>query len=125
MGYMLPQHLPYYIKPEKGKKKKPHLPLDLWRLYALLAVGASYRPTSAGLSGGAMRQDKHVFILGHGSIGRALEARLRPFGARVTGFTRGGRDGTTPVSGALLGSPAAGRALGQLQARALCSIRVS
>lgn len=42
-----------------------------------------------------------MLILGHGNIGRALEARLKPFGARVTGVTRSGRDGTTPVAGAL------------------------
>jgi len=91
----------------------------------VLALGASYHLMSACLSDGAMQQDKHVIILGHGSIGRALEARLRPFGARVTGITRGGRDSTTPVSGALCGSPAARRTLGQLPARALGSIRVS
>lgn len=38
-----------------------------------------------------------VTILGHGSIGRAVEARLAPFGARVTGVTRSGRDGTRRV----------------------------
>lgn len=45
-------------------------------------------------------EDKHVLILGHGSIGRGLEARLKPFGAQVTGVTRSGRDGTVPVAGA-------------------------
>jgi len=35
-----------------------------------------------------------VLILGHGSIGRAVEARLAPFGAEVVGITRHGRAGT-------------------------------
>ena len=47
-------------------------------------------------------QDKHVLILGHGGIGRALEARLKPFGAQVTGVMRSGRDGTVPVAGAAM-----------------------
>lgn len=51
-------------------------------------------------------QDKHVLILGHGSIGRALEARLKPFCAQVTGVTRSGRDGTVPVAGAAMRSHA-------------------
>jgi phosphoglycerate dehydrogenase-like enzyme len=39
-----------------------------------------------------------VVIVGHGSIGRALEARLSPFGVRVIGVSRHGRDGAQPVS---------------------------
>jgi phosphoglycerate dehydrogenase-like enzyme len=39
-----------------------------------------------------------VVIVGHGSIGRALEARLSPFGVRVIGVSRHGRDGSQPVS---------------------------
>jgi phosphoglycerate dehydrogenase-like enzyme len=34
-----------------------------------------------------------VLILGHGSIGRALEARLAPFGVRVQGIARRPREG--------------------------------
>ncbi len=37
-----------------------------------------------------------VLIVGHGSIGRAVAARLAPFGARVTGIARHARAGTEP-----------------------------
>jgi len=44
-------------------------------------------------------QDGHtVLVVGHGSIGRALAARLAPFGARVIVVTRHARDGTQAVS---------------------------
>jgi phosphoglycerate dehydrogenase-like enzyme len=39
----------------------------------------------------------HVLILGHGSIGRAVEARLAPFGATVTGVARHERPGVHPL----------------------------
>lgn len=39
-----------------------------------------------------------VLVVGHGSIGRAVEARLRPFGTRVVGVARRPRDGVHPVS---------------------------
>src|SRR5690606_27557905 len=35
-----------------------------------------------------------VLVIGHGSIGRALERRLLAFDAEVVGVTRSGRDGT-------------------------------
>jgi phosphoglycerate dehydrogenase-like enzyme len=38
-------------------------------------------------------EGKRVLILGHGSIGRALEARLRPFGADVVGIAKHARPG--------------------------------
>jgi phosphoglycerate dehydrogenase-like enzyme len=39
-----------------------------------------------------------VLVLGHGSIGRAVEERLRPFGATVTGVARHERPGVRPLS---------------------------
>jgi phosphoglycerate dehydrogenase-like enzyme len=39
-----------------------------------------------------------VLVLGHGSIGRAVEARLAPFGASVTGVARRERPGVRPLS---------------------------
>lgn len=37
---------------------------------------------------------KRLVVVGHGSIGRAVEVRLAPFGAGVVGLTRSGRNGT-------------------------------
>ena len=42
--------------------------------------------------------DHTVLIVGHGSIGRAVAARLAPFGARVIGVARHARDDAQPVS---------------------------
>jgi phosphoglycerate dehydrogenase-like enzyme len=42
----------------------------------------------------------NVLILGHGSIGRAVQARLEPFGATVTGVARRERPGVRPLSDA-------------------------
>jgi phosphoglycerate dehydrogenase-like enzyme len=39
-----------------------------------------------------------VLVVGHGSIGRALAARLAPFGVRVIGVARHARDDARPVS---------------------------
>lgn len=39
-----------------------------------------------------------VLVVGHGSIGRALAARLAPFGTRVVGVARHARDDAQPVS---------------------------
>jgi phosphoglycerate dehydrogenase-like enzyme len=43
-------------------------------------------------------RDAQVLILGHGSIGRAVEARLTPFGATVTGVARHERPGVHALS---------------------------
>lgn len=45
-------------------------------------------------------QDARVLILGHGSIGRAVQARLEPFGAIVTGVARHARAGVHALSDA-------------------------
>ena len=39
-----------------------------------------------------------MLVLGHGSIGRAVEARLKPFGATVTGVARQQRPGVHAMS---------------------------
>jgi phosphoglycerate dehydrogenase-like enzyme len=41
----------------------------------------------------------HAIIIGHGAIGQAVADRLRPFGVRITGVTRSGRDGTRTLAG--------------------------
>ncbi|CAL5227040.1 g9937 [Coccomyxa viridis] len=43
-------------------------------------------------------EGKEVLIIGHGSIGRALETRLLPFGARVAGIARTAREGVHSMS---------------------------
>jgi phosphoglycerate dehydrogenase-like enzyme len=40
---------------------------------------------------------KRVVIVGYGSIGRAVERRLTPFGARIGRVARGAREGVEPV----------------------------
>ncbi len=42
--------------------------------------------------------DNTVLIVGYGSIGRAIEARLAPFGAKFLRVARSARDGVEPVS---------------------------
>jgi phosphoglycerate dehydrogenase-like enzyme len=42
-------------------------------------------------------EGKALLIVGYGSIGRALERRLEPFGVRVTGVTRHARPGVRTV----------------------------
>jgi phosphoglycerate dehydrogenase-like enzyme len=48
-------------------------------------------------SGGADLEGATVLILGYGSIGRAVEQRLEPFGARVVRVARRGREGVHGV----------------------------
>ena len=40
-----------------------------------------------------------VLVVGHGSIGRAVQVRLEPFGTRVVGVARRAREGVHPVAG--------------------------
>jgi phosphoglycerate dehydrogenase-like enzyme len=42
--------------------------------------------------------DTTVLILGYGSIGRAIESRLAPFGVRILRVARRAREGVSPVS---------------------------
>jgi len=57
---------------------------------ALQAEGRWEREASALIDD---LEDAEVLVLGHGSIGRALEARLAPFGARVVGVAKHERPG--------------------------------
>lgn len=43
-------------------------------------------------------EGQNVLIVGYGSIGRALAARLTPFGAKVTGIAKHAREDTKPLS---------------------------
>lgn len=44
-------------------------------------------------------EGKEVLVIGHGSIGRALEKRLLPFGAHVSGIARTAREGVHSMLG--------------------------
>jgi phosphoglycerate dehydrogenase-like enzyme len=57
----------------------------------------SQRDTTWRRSGGADLDGATVLILGYGSIGRALEQRLLPFGARVVRVARREREGVHGV----------------------------
>jgi phosphoglycerate dehydrogenase-like enzyme len=41
---------------------------------------------------------KRVLLVGHGRIGRMIEQRIAPFGARITRASRTARDGVAPLS---------------------------
>jgi phosphoglycerate dehydrogenase-like enzyme len=41
---------------------------------------------------------KNVLLVGYGGMGKAIEQRLRPFGARITRSSRTERDGVAPLS---------------------------
>jgi len=57
-------------------------------------VGANALRTAPEHTASDDLEGKRVLVLGHGSIGRAVAARLEPFGAVTTGITRHGRGGT-------------------------------
>jgi phosphoglycerate dehydrogenase-like enzyme len=62
----------------------------------LLSEGARRDPDCAVLVEEAA--DKTVLIVGYGSIGAAVEARLAPFGCKFLRLARSARDGVAPVS---------------------------
>ena len=62
----------------------------------LLSEGAKREPDCPVLIEEAA--DKTVLILGYGSIGAAVEARLTPFGCKFLRIARTPRDGVAPVS---------------------------
>jgi phosphoglycerate dehydrogenase-like enzyme len=71
-----------------------------WVVLAILAmrrhlpehVLSQHDATWRWASGGADLEDATVLILGYGSIGRAVEARLAPFGVKVVRVARRARD---------------------------------
>ena len=62
----------------------------------LLSEGAKREPDCPVLVEEAA--DKTVLIVGYGSIGAAVEARLAPFGCKFLRIARSARDGVSPVS---------------------------
>ena len=80
-------------------------PVAEWCVMAMLAVRrnlaaqlrAQEQATWQWTSGGRDLDGSHVLIVGHGSIGRALEERLLPFGARVSRVARRAREGVDSI----------------------------
>ena len=80
-------------------------PVSEWCVMAVLAVRrnlaaqlrAQDQATWQWTSGGADLDGAHVLIVGYGSIGRALEARLLPFGATISRVARHARDGVDSI----------------------------
>jgi phosphoglycerate dehydrogenase-like enzyme len=79
------------------------VPVAEWVVAAILAMEHRFPALWARQAEGAWDRDaarptldlpdRTVLVLGHGSIGRAVEARLAPFGARVIGVARRARQG--------------------------------
>ena len=80
-------------------------PVSEWCVMAMVAVRrnlpaqmhAQEHATWQWTSGGADLDGAHVLIVGYGSIGRALEARLLPFGARISRVARRPREGVDSI----------------------------
>ena len=80
-------------------------PVSEWCVMAMLAMRrnlpeqlrAQSRHTWEFSSGGSDLEDATVLIVGYGSIGRALEQRLLPFGARIKRVARRARDGVHSI----------------------------
>ena len=80
-------------------------PVSEWCVMAMLAVRrnlpaqlrAQDQATWQWTSGGADLDGAHVLIVGYGSIGRALEARLLPFGARIIRVARHAHEGVDSI----------------------------
>ena len=80
-------------------------PVSEWCVMAMLAVRrnlaaqlrAQDQATWQWTSGGSDLDGAHVLIVGYGSIGRALEERLLPFGARISRVARRAREGVDAI----------------------------
>ena len=80
-------------------------PVSEWCVMAMLAVRrnlaaqmhAQEQAIWQWAGGGADLDGAHVLIVGFGSIGRALEARLLPFGARISRVARHAREGVYSI----------------------------
>lgn len=87
------KYLPFYAELQRradwaGKDKAE----DIY----LLSEGAKREPDCPVLVEEVA--DKLVLIVGYGSIGAAVEARLTPFGCKFLRIARSARDGVAPVS---------------------------
>ncbi|MDP9050552.1 MAG: 2-hydroxyacid dehydrogenase [Acidobacteriota bacterium] len=72
-----------------------------WRGFATVTDGFLNEPGVARGQYTVLAEDlsgKTVLIVGYGSIGAAIEARLTPFGVTVLRVARGGREGVSPVT---------------------------
>jgi len=60
--------------------------------------GAAWIRTDGDESDAKDLEGQSVVIVGHGSIGRALAARMKPFGMRITGIAQHAREDALPTS---------------------------
>ena len=80
-------------------------PVSEWCVLAMLAsrrnlaaqLRAQDQATWQWTSGGADLDGAQVLIVGYGSIGRALDKRLLPFGARISRVARHAREGVDSI----------------------------
>jgi phosphoglycerate dehydrogenase-like enzyme len=87
------KYLPFYVELQQHADWRGRSGAEQ---ISLLTPGGSPDPNMPALIDEV--EDKTILILGYGSIGHAIEARLAPFGPRFIRVARSAREGVEPVS---------------------------